>query len=252
MAKLATLITSPVIFLVAIPLCTFAAVTTTLAFTTLLIRVLLVYIELGAVLLQNQLVGTIKSDLAELPPRSSGISEADLEGRPKAKKRSSAGSGYSNGSVTPIAPTETSGLGIYGGTGLDRDYEGVGGWRLTSSKDEDVLWTSMNSRLELPSPMLHDQHRRPHHHRSSTAGSPSITSMAKISPTRSRTRTPLSSRNHGGQPLEDFSSRRAASKSTTSLNTDVIAKAMSREDVSPTSTHSVQSNKTTQANRLSV
>ena len=252
MAKIVTLITSPIVFLVAIPLGTFAAFTTTLAFTTLLIRVLLVYLELGAVLLRNKLVGTVRPDVAAGSQRASGISEVDLEGRPRAKKRSSAGSGYSNDSMTPIAPIETSGLGIYGGTGLDRDYEGVGGWRLTNSKDEDELWMSMNSRLELPSPMLNDQQRRRHHHRSSTAGSNSTTSMMKKSPTQSRTRTPLSAKVPGGQPLEYFAFRRAASKSTTSLNTDVLVRALSREDVSPISTPSTQSSKIMQANRVSV
>lgn len=51
--------------------------------------------------------------------------------------------------------------------GITRDFEGVGGWRLDSGEtDEEVLWTSINSRLELPA-----DHGRRHHRRSLTSGS---------------------------------------------------------------------------------
>lgn len=248
MARLTTVITSPIIVLLAVPLGTFAAITTGLAFSALLIRVLLVYIELGAVLVRNQLSGTARSGIRTISRRSSGIDRRELDRRPKARKGSSTGSGYSNGSTTPIAPIETAGLGVYGGTGLDRDFEGVGGWRLTSSTDEDVQWTSMNSRLELPSPLLNEQRRR-HHHRSSTSGSVS-TSKTRKSPVRSRARTPWTPGVQGIQPAEYFGSRRAASKSTTSLNTDAMLKPSSHEDVSQTSTTSMQSTKTMQANTM--
>ncbi|KAF3767835.1 hypothetical protein M406DRAFT_355727 [Cryphonectria parasitica EP155] len=50
--------------------------------------------------------------------------------------------------------------------GMDRDFEGVGGWRLDGKDaDDDDAWTQLNSRLELP----HDPQRR-HHHRSPSGG----------------------------------------------------------------------------------
>lgn len=51
--------------------------------------------------------------------------------------------------------------------GAARDFEGVGGWRLGGA-DDDVLWTSINSRLELPA----DHVRR--HRRSATSGSQNL------------------------------------------------------------------------------
>jgi hypothetical protein len=57
-------------------------------------------------------------------------------------------------------------MGLSQSVGPTRDYEGVGGWRLDkSSDDDDALWTGINSRLELPA----DHTRR--HYRSSTGGS---------------------------------------------------------------------------------
>jgi hypothetical protein len=57
-------------------------------------------------------------------------------------------------------------MGLSQSIGPTRDYEGVGGWRLDkSSDDDDALWTNINSRLELPA----DHTRR--HHRSLTGGS---------------------------------------------------------------------------------
>ena len=247
MSLLTSLMIIPILLLVAVPLGFFAAITTALAFSTLFLRVSLVYVELGAVLLQNRFVKTIEHHSPQQSQGPTSIQATNVEGPSWNKRKGSAGSGLSNGSLTPIAPVETSGLGIYAGTGPDRDFEGVGGWRLTGSKDEDELWASMNSRLELPSPMFGEQQRRRHHRRSSTAGS--ISTSKKISPVQSRARTPLSSKAPGTAPSEYFSSRRAASRSTTSLNVDAIARAFTREG-SSNSTRSSKSFRKQQANTV--
>lgn len=54
--------------------------------------------------------------------------------------------------------------------GMDRDFEGVGGWRLNGKNPaDDEAWAQLNSRLELPL----DQQRR--HHRRSPSGGGAIT-----------------------------------------------------------------------------
>lgn len=77
--------------------------------------------------------------------------------------------------MTPKA-LESNSFGIYSSEGieLERDFEGVGGWRVPGSDDDDVLWTSMNSRLELPA--IIDEHNL-NHRRSLTASSLSSTSL---------------------------------------------------------------------------
>ena len=214
---------APILLLVSLPLLFLATLTTTLALITLLVRVALVYAELGAVLLQNyfsplQISSTYSfSKTARAPPKSPlprRISD-------RKSRRSSTGSGQSNGgSTTPRAP-ETSGLGIYGGGGVTRDFEGVGGWRIPSpgQEDEDGLWTSMNSRLELPT--AGDERQR-HHRRSYTGGSLGGMPPVMLSPARSRARTPVSRRDASGGWGEDalggYFSARTLSKSTTDLD----------------------------------
>ncbi len=85
-------------------------------------------------------------------------------------------------------------MGLSQSVGPTRDFEGVGGWRLDkSSDDDDALWTGINSRLELPA----DHTRR--HHRSLTGGSMpgDMRSKRSYSPeatmNTSKTRTPPSS-----------------------------------------------------------
>ena len=75
--------------------------------------------------------------------------------------------------MTPRA-LESNSFGIYSSEGIERDFEGVGGWRVPGSDDDDVLWTSMNSRLELPA--IIDEHNL-NHRRSLTSSSPSSTSL---------------------------------------------------------------------------
>lgn len=82
-------------------------------------------------------------------------------------RRPSQSSIASIGTITPINEVDdnTSGPGgpwILTSSGMDRDFEGVGGWRL-DNRDDDADWANINSRLELP---LERSQR--HHHRSSS------------------------------------------------------------------------------------
>lgn len=49
--------------------------------------------------------------------------------------------------------------------GLDRDFEGVGGWRFCDDDEESAEWTRINSRLDLwfgPRTTSYPRHHRPH------------------------------------------------------------------------------------------
>ena len=126
MLRLIYLLISPILVIFSIPLSLFAALTTTLAFSTLFLRALLVYAELGAVLIRNTFLTphAYQTTLA-VPPAPAA------EGKPPRQHRSrgsSAGSGGSKGgSATPRVPDI--GVGLYSGGGVVRDYEGVGGVR---------------------------------------------------------------------------------------------------------------------------
>ena len=184
MPSLFYVLLSPILLVISLPLSLFAALTTILAFTTLYFRALLVYTELGAVLIQNQFVNQHATQKTIAPTR---VTAATVEGeQPQHKRRrSSAGSGSNGGSTTSKA--SDGGLGIYGGSGVIRDFEGVGGWRIPGTDDEDATWMSLNSRLELPAVV---DGRRRNHHRSRTSGSLTNTSLPLKSPVRSRARTP--------------------------------------------------------------
>lgn len=54
MGNLIALLLGPILLLVSIPLAIFAALTSALAFSTLIVHVLIVYAELAAVLMRNQ------------------------------------------------------------------------------------------------------------------------------------------------------------------------------------------------------
>lgn len=121
MPSLLYILLSPLLLLISIPLSLFAALTTTLAFSTLFFHALLVYAELGAVLLQNQFISQHASKMTLAPTT---VPSAAAEGKfPRHKsRRSSADSGSNGGSTTLEA-----GLGSCSGGGLVRDFEGVGG-----------------------------------------------------------------------------------------------------------------------------
>jgi len=176
----------PFLFFFTIPIAILASITTACAFSVLLFRVILVYIELALAVIPHWLLGA-KSTEKQLQRTKSLTSTSP--GRRK-RRRGSTSSNVS-GMITPVSSDNVIGL----SSGPTRDYEGVGGWRIDNPSDDDALWTKINSRLELPA----DHIRR--HHRSLTSGSISGETTARgnrsYSPeavmNTSRARTPPSS-----------------------------------------------------------
>lgn len=169
---------APAFILFSLPLLIFAAFTTTFALFTLFLRALLAYAELAAVLARNQfalrssqLIIQTRSTSASASTTSfstedpsmisiNGLDRSDSR-RSKLSHRSSISS---NGPLTPrpVGESNMSGGGIYGrnsaGVFGQRDFEGVGGWSMEDSDDDDrVPWTVMNTRLELPSHVAHER-----------------------------------------------------------------------------------------------
>lgn len=153
----------PFLFIFTLPIALFACLTTFLAFSILAFRVVLIYIELAFAVIPYYLLGARPA--ATYLKRSKSFQNQPTVSPARRKRRGSASSSQSaTGSLTPVS-SETV-MGLSQSVGPTRDYEGVGGWRLDkSSDDEDALWTGINSRLELPA----DHTRR--HHRSLTGGS---------------------------------------------------------------------------------
>lgn len=132
--------------------------------------------------------------------------------------------------MDPKTP-EAGGLGVYGNGGIERDFEGVGGWK-SDSDDDDVPWASISSRLELPA--IVDERKR-NHRRALTSGSLSIASMIPR-PVRPLARTPSSAQaanNNAG----DYFFNRISSKSSSALDAANIGKTLLRRKPSTASTY---------------
>lgn len=200
---------TPAFILFSLPLIIFAAFTTTLALSTLFLRALLAYAELAAVLACNQLA--LRSSQLILHTRSSSAStsttSASVEdpliissnGLDRSNSRQSRlshrSSISSNGPLTPrpIGESNISGGGIYSrnsaGVFGQRDFEGIGGWSMEDSDDEDrVPWAVMNTRLELPSHVAHGRRDANRRHSGSSL------SFIPTRPTSWHALTPSSSR----------------------------------------------------------
>lgn len=242
MSTITTLLLSPVLVAVSIPLATFAVVTTTLAFSALLVRVAVVYVELGAVVLHDHVSGRPISDI-DLPPLRAAAVGTDTASARRKSRRSSAGSGHSEASATSLRLPENSTPGICSGLGAHRDFEGVGGWVFGTTTDDDGLWTSMNSRLELPA-AVGDRKRK--HQRSMTSGSiPVATLQSRLRrvlrspdsfsnfPIRPGARTPNAPRS--SSPVEYFAAQHG-SKSTTALDTANMGRPLTHHKTSSSST----------------
>lgn len=195
----------PFIFLFTIPIAIFASFTTFLAFSLLLIRVIIIYIELALAIIPHYLFGSYK-------PTSTANYDAirATTNVPRRKKRrtSSSSTLSATGTTTPIISGENL-LILSQSIGPTRDFEGVGGWRLVdnSTSDDEGLWTNINSRLELPA-----ENGWRHHRRSLTSGSlPREKAKRSYSPdtpmNTSKVRTPPSSLN--GVATEYFPSTTA-------------------------------------------
>lgn len=137
--------------------------------------------------------------------------------------------------------SETSGLGIYGSEGggggggrIERDFEGVGGWRIPDSEDDDGLWTSMNSRLELPA--ISDERRHNHHHRSWTAGSLPSTHLIPRSLVKFARKPSSGVHAAGNASIEEYFVSDASSKSTTALDFAKVGKPILHRNTSSAST----------------
>ncbi|KAK0619901.1 hypothetical protein B0T14DRAFT_219122 [Immersiella caudata] len=196
----------PFLCVFTIPLAIFAGITTTLAFSVLMFRVAVVYVDIALGLIPHYFTKTrsrILSSKPETPMRrpsrdghktpispassvgsSSGYSTPTGPSPPyytpgarmtpgrqspttrrrkssygfgsalRHSRRSSQVSLASYGTITPIHEDESetpaiTESGLTPSVGLDRDFEGIGGWRL-DDQDDDGNWTNINSRLELP------------------------------------------------------------------------------------------------------
>lgn len=189
----------PVVLFISIPFAVFAAFTTSLAFGVLFVRLLIVYIDLGIALAHSAISSSrpSKDEAMNLQPTRSPIYEA-AKGR---RRRSVAGYSTPPRSSVP----KTSSFASLVGTGTDRDYEGVGGWRLSADDEEEALWMNLNSRLELPAT---SSPARRNHKRSLTGASQRSSPEMGRSPSLFRTRTPGTASPEGYFSVQPISSNR--------------------------------------------
>ncbi|KAI0457808.1 hypothetical protein F5B21DRAFT_463287 [Xylaria acuta] len=160
----------PFAFVVALPLALCAGVTTILAFLVLFLRLFLVYFDVGLETLRYVLLGHATEGryvTSHGTPAIAPDSSADSTPLPsptattsryrRRSKRQVGGGG--SGSISPVLGFD--GLSsVTPSIGLERDFEGVGGWRLEGVNEQQ--WYNLNSRLENP-------YRR-HHFRSQSGG----------------------------------------------------------------------------------
>jgi hypothetical protein len=192
----------PFLFIFTIPLAILAGITTTLAFSVLILRVIIVYLDLAWALVPQYVFGRTPGQLryvSKSPSASGSTSPADTSLH-RRRRRPSSASVASAGTITPMSEA---GLGLIPSVGIERDFEGVGGWRL----GDDDLWTQINSRLELPDNRPYGRnHQRSPSGGATTPGAEGGYLMMKsrnksrntspeakasaVSPNSSRTRTP--------------------------------------------------------------
>lgn len=191
----------PILFSLTIGLAFFAVLTTISAFTVLLCRLLIIYTEIGFTLIPHYLFGKSHAPSIIIPAffedgpqaaatpsyvrrlgSSSDVSSAayfveQQTGNRGARRTRKASlptmkrsplviDHYANPANAPFAlPISTAPPG-------QRDFEGLGGWRLDAGPEETVLWTSINSRLELPGAIGEYSHPPNHQRRATSSGSP--------------------------------------------------------------------------------
>ena len=198
MSYLLSIVLYPLLLLVTAPLLVFALFTTVAASVTLLLRVMLVYADLAAALVKSQLLyhHPSTSTSPHDPAKSSRASG-------QSSRRQSSGS----------KSAESTGLGIYSAGTMHRDFEGVGGWRIPNTESEDILWTSMNARLELPAFINGPSG---HHRRAMTSGGVSATVRTPM-PFQQQGKISPMARPSDTMYQEDYFVNRHASRSTTAL-----------------------------------
>lgn len=199
------LLAPPALIVASLPLVALAVLTTSLAVGTLLIRVSIVYFELGVALIHSWLFATNNAALAN-KHRSRASSGHSTPTRHHRRRRSSAASLLAADQPFPRRPPTKSEsfASLVSTAGPNRDFEGIGGWRMSGDGEEEALWIGMNSRLELPT-ALPDKHRR--HQRSLTGGSQRFSwspEAIRMSPVQSRARTPNAPECPNSSPDEYF------------------------------------------------
>ncbi|PNP41730.1 hypothetical protein TGAMA5MH_06323 [Trichoderma gamsii] len=192
----------PLLLITTIPLAIFAGITTTFAFSILIFRVFVVYLDIA--------LSLVSQSLAHLAESSSGFitSSKNSHLRPLRTPSSSSSIGSRANSVSPSAsstllkrhrrrrpsssvysgtatPASDIGLGLIPSVGAERDFEGVGGWRLGDDDDNDA-WTTINCRSEL----LHDRSHDRHHRRTASGGPTSRSPESGFLMMKGRTRSP--------------------------------------------------------------
>lgn len=154
------------ILFVSFPLAILAGATTTLAIVTLCVRASFVYATFAIHLLRDAL-NSVHGSLQHMAiSRSEQPSDRVLtqiqtyDGTQKQKFEQSLATQV----LTSAKPMEkhNSYTTLLGSADTTRDFEGVGGWRLTDDDPDDSLWIGPNSRLGLPSPQrpLSRHHQR--------------------------------------------------------------------------------------------
>ncbi|KAI0898535.1 hypothetical protein F4806DRAFT_364255 [Annulohypoxylon nitens] len=217
------IIVFPFLFLVALPLALCAGFTTILAFMVLFLRLLFVYFDVGIETVRYILVGhaahtrsVASQRVPSITPPPSLEHSLSSSPEPQQRRRRKPQGAASSGSVTPVNSLD--GFALTPTIGLERDFEGIGGWRLDSvDLDADATdnrqWYNFNSRLELSD--------RRHHFRSQSGSAVTGTNGLGLymkganmgtfnseglrlhtSPNSSRARTPTSSRPRGFTKLD--------------------------------------------------
>jgi hypothetical protein len=178
-----SLLVLPSILCASIPLAVFATFTTIFAFSVLIIRALLIYVNLALYLLPRSHIRDPAKPITPLVLSSPALSSPSLARKPPRRRRSSVASAVSD------PPTN---LGLIPSLGPDRDYEGIGGWRVGNNAQEDDPWVTVNPR---------PASSHAHHHRTpsggpATPGTEAYLVMKRrspkvgMSPNSSRARTP--------------------------------------------------------------
>jgi len=192
---------APVILLFSLPLAIFAVVTTTFALCILFVRASVVYAELLAAFIQAYLIPSSLSlkQQEQMRNYSFPTSPSAFRGYSPPSRRPSRSSSvgsvpgvFLHGPGHPLHIKSRSTVTLFSNdlNGMsNRDYEGVGGWRVQGDDEEEALWMGINSRLDLPAIPLRGP-RSSWAGRSSGTASPELvrTPAAARPPSRGRTR----------------------------------------------------------------
>jgi hypothetical protein len=200
----------PSLFVVTVPLAILAGITTTLAFSVLILRVIVVYLDIALSLLPQSLASLHSRDIVDaatassspykLPerrPSSPTLSSSSLKQqhalrrrrrRPSSTASAISGGGSASSIVSVVGGGERGSLGLIPSIGPERDFEGVGGWRVGGDAVDDEVWTTVNPRLEMPERPFGPHYR--HHHRTPSSGGPTTPGEGGYLMMRTRNRSP--------------------------------------------------------------